>query len=669
MSTLLRLPATLQFVPPEDGWEFVAIRATARDRAAQLFAIAQSVHAAPKNQRTTTYQRCAAELGCSFNTLYAPISQFLKSRDWRCLIDRRLAGSDFWLTKNNHGLPADFLRFWRGLVLDNQRAAKAPYDALMLQLKRWRAGDATAAIPGFITPPLNAKGCKHPQKMSYRDLLRVKPSDIEETAARNGRSAAMKLLPAIFTTRKGGWACMEYQFDDMYHDFDVIHNMQICRLLEFNAIEYYSGFVFNPGLRPRIQIASSKHQELNEREFRLYAINFLATYGWSPRGTTLQAERGTAAFRWLAPKLVHWSGGLLKVPLPGMSGAPAIVGGYSERAKGNPNAKALKEGMGKIIHNRLASLPGQLGMNPDDKPSSSFGRDKEARDLLALQQHLSQPLHLTHLTFDQAAYEVVSAYMEINRRTEHAMEGWIEEGLYTQEYLADPYNDTWIDLSTLPDVNRQALRIIAQANPHSLRPRKLSPHEVISPALEHNIRLSPEAEADCLYEDARRSVTVTAGHLAFEDKDCFGPGTFRYIAEYQDRCGFNRTLPNDSQIQLVINPFNPERGFLFTLQAAYLGIVKRDHSIQRADRDAIQRKIGQKERIFKDHMLAASVHTGLKREHQLTDNARIIRDEFRFPAATPPAPAAGAYDTAADYAAAELVTQPDHHHVDASILL
>lgn len=656
----------LPFVPDQDAWEFQEIRAAAKDKARRLHQVAERVASAPKNRRTSTYQECAAELGVSFNTLYKPISEFLKSGDWRHLIDRTLAGSRFWISSNQTSLPADFLTFWHGLVEDNQRAAKPAYNVLMDRLRRWRAGDSTAALPGFVVPPANAPHCRHPRKMSYRDLLRATPSDIEATAARNGRAAAMKLLPQIFTTRKGGWCCMEYQFDDMWHDFEVIHNMQLCRLLEFNAIEYYSGYIFNPGLKPRFKAEDGKNKTLTERDFRLWAVHFLATVGWSPRGTTLQGERGTAAFRALAPKLIHWSNGLLKIPLPGMSGDAAMIGGWRERAKGNPNAKALKEGMGKIIHNRLASLPGQIGMNPQDKPSASFGRDKEALQLIALQQHVAQPLHMTHLTFEQAALEVVREYMSINRRTDHEMEGWIEEQLYTQEYCADPQQDIWIDVGKLPDVQRQALAIIASANPDSLRPRKLSASEVLTPHLPHNIRLSPEAEADCLYEDARRTKEVIAGHISFEDKD-IGPGTFRYIAEYQDRCGFRRAMPNDSEVQIVVNSFNPDRGFLFTPKGSYLGMVPRDFSVQRADRDAIHRRIGEKERRYKDAMLAANVRHGLQRESQLTDNARILLDSLGRP--QPAATTAAAYDLSDEYSAADLNYQPDHQPADASILL
>lgn len=654
------------FVPQEDAWEFSEIRPEARDKARRRYEIACRVAAAPKARKTAVYAECALELEVSFNAIYLPVSEFLKHGDWRYLIDRRIAGSRFWNRKVASGLPYDFEQYWKGLVEDNQRCAKSAYPILLERLAKWRAGDATQKLPGFVVPPPNSPGHKHPRKMSLRDLMRIQPTDIELVANRNGRAAAMKLLPAIYTTRKSGWPCMEYQFDDLWHDFEVLHNGRICRLLEFNAIDFYTGFIFNPGLRPRTLGEDGKQHTLTEKEFRLWAVQFLATIGWSPRGTVLQGERGTAAFRRLGPKLMHWSGGLLKVPLPGMSGQAALIGGWGERAKGNPNAKALKEGMGKLIHNRLANLPGQIGMNPEDRPAYATGRDKETEDLLALQAHLTEPLNLSHLPFEQAAFLVIQEYMRINRRHDHEMEGWMEDNLYTQEYCVDPANDHWIDIRHLPEANRQALAIIAAANPHSLRPRRLSPYEVIAPALPHNLRLSPEAEADCLYDDCRREIGVTGGFFAFEDKD-MGPGKFRYVAEYQDRNGFRRSCPNDSEAQLVINPFNPERGFLYDVRGSYLGIVARDHATQRADVDALHRRIGEKERRFKDAKLASEVRHGLKRESALTENTRILLDSLERRSPAPPA--APAYDLSEEYTAADIDYQAPHAPTDTSILL
>lgn len=662
---------SLTFVPEEDSWEFAGLPKAAKDKAEKLYdAACMAFNAGPK-RRTAVCKLIAQEMGVSFNTVYQPIKNFLTSRDWRTLIDRRLAGSDFWIRRTSHGLPHEFVDFWRNLVESNDRSANGARVILMQRLRDWRSGDPNSTIPGYITPPGNAPGKRHPAGWSYKTLLRLQPSDIEIAAARKGRAEAMKHLPSIFTTRKGGYPCMEYQYDDMWHDFEVIYNGQICRLLEFGACDFYSGFIFNPGLRPRYKNAAGTNESLTEKQFRIWAVTMLATYGWSPRGTTLQGERGTAAFRHLAPKLVHWSGGLLRVPLPGMSGRPAIIGGWRERAKGNPNAKGLKEGLGKLIHNRLAHLPGQVGMNPADLPASAFGRNKEAETLLALQQHVATPLKLTHLTFEAAAFEVVKTYMEINRDPEHDMEGWMEEGLFTQEYHADPANDIWVDIGKLPEENRQALAIIAAASPHLIRPRRLSRLEVISPALQHNIRLSPEAEADCLYEDCVRDMTVAGGHLSFKDAE-MGPETFRYFPTYQDRSGFQRLLPTGSEWKVVVNPFNPERAFIFDQRGSYLGIAKRDYDIQRQDVDALHRKIGQKEALYKDSTLAAQARHGLKRESALTENANAliesIRDDVRREMGIRPQTPAPC-DLSADYAAADLAPPASAPAVDLSILI
>lgn len=618
----------LEFIPADDQTEFLSLSRATRAKAEQLHHIAERVVAAT-GRKMEVYQQLAEEMKVHVNTIYKPVSQFISTRNWRVLIDRRLEPK-LWHTKTTRELPHAFVEFWKQLVEDNQRCAKTAYEFLIMRLHSWRRGNLELAIPGYVVAPPNAPGKTHPRKWSYRDLLRCGPSDIELAAARNGRSAARKLTPAVFTTRKGGYPLMELQFDDMWHDFEVIYQKKLCRILEFNAVDYYSTYVFNPGLRPRVNMDGT-NKSLTEREFRIYAIHLLATVGWSPRGTTLQAERGTAAFRdGLAQKLVRWSNGSLRIPLPGMSGQSAFVGGWSERAKGNPNAKALKEGMGKIIHNRLASLPGQVGMNPTDKPSSSFGRDAETLSLLQLQGLITggEGLQLSHLTFEQGVQRIYQVYAMINDRVDHRNESWEEEGLITTEFLTDPANDAWLNLSMMPEAQRSAIAQVSAHCPHLFRIRNQSPAEVLQPALAHTIKLSPQAEADCLYDDCKRDVVVSKGHLSFQDAE-MGLGTFRYKARYQGVDGFPRQIPNDESVTIVVNPFNPDRGFIFDLRGAYLGLVQRDHDVMRSDVDALHRKIGAAEADFKAAKLAAEFRHGLKRENQLNHNARTLIDSLQ----------------------------------------
>jgi hypothetical protein len=626
----------LTLYPPDDHAEFMSLKPPVRARVWQLFDAAAIIAATGKG-KTEEYKRLATEMKCSFNALYQPVNAFLKSGDWRALVDRRQQ-PELWLRKQGcDGLPHDFVQFWKDCVESNPRSASVAYDFIILRLEAWRKGDASAAIPGYHRPPVNAAGKPHPRNWSYRNLCRHTPTDIELAAAHDGRREARKLVPGVITTRKTGYPLQELQFDDMWHDFHVIHGTQLTRILEFNAVDWYSTYIFNPGLKPRLNM-DGVNKALTEKDFRLYAVTLLYTVGWSPRGTRLQGERGTAAFRsGLADRLRHWSNGLLTIPLPGMSGTPALAGGFSEIAKGNPNAKALKEGRGKIIHNYLAALPGQTGMNPDDQPASIHGRNQETMQLLSL-QGMVKGLQLSHQTFEEGVRAICHVNDLINRRWDHDNEGWVEENLITQDFLADPSTETWLPLANIPADQRGAFQIIAMHSPNLLRTRRMTPLEVITPALQHTIKLTPEAMFDCIYEDVRRVETVNSGLLEFRDKD-IGPGVFRYKAQYQGRDGFTKYLQNSEVVHLVVNPFHPELAGIFKPNGQYLGATRRHHDVVRGDVDAIHRRIGEVEGDFKTARLAAEYRHGLKRENQLNTHAKALLDSLSSPAPLPaPAP-------------------------------
>ncbi len=628
MTTALATKNALPWVTPEQEHIWLALSAPAKLRAEKLYEVAKAIHAAPHGTKGTLFAQYAAELGYKHvNGLMIPINKYLKTKNWFCLIDRR-RDSTTWLKSTDNTLPHAFVEYWKSLVENNQRCLATAYDQLMQQLRLWRNGNPLAAIPGYTTPPLNAPGYLHPAKWSLRDLRRNGPSAIETAAARHGRTEALKHATAVLTTRKGGYPGMELQFDDLHHDTEVVHGDEITRVLEFGGVDYFSNFMLPPGLKPRKHIDGA-YKELTEREHALFVVNLFCTVGYSPRGTLAVAENAKAVIRdGLGRKLARWSNDLIKTYTAAMSGAPLISGGYTERAKGSANAKALKEGSGKLYHNMLASLPGQLGMNPADMPAYLTGMRKQTEDILLAQGKLSESLILSHLRFEEYIHIAYDRIARINNRTQHNIEGWLELGLVTTEYLADPTEDRWINIATLPDEQQAAFQIIAAHSPHNFRPRKLSPYEVWTPAAANFIKLSPAAEADCLYEYARRTQPVNAGYFEFQDKD-MGLGKFRYRAQYQDHTGNRQYLPNDVEYHLVINPFNPERAFIFTTKGQYLGMTPRHHAAMRSDAEAIHKEQGKKAAHANGLLTAFIVRNGLKDARAMDHNARIAEDGLR----------------------------------------
>lgn len=629
MNTALNRKIT--FVPSADAGEYAQLSACVKQKAEQLFEIACEIR--HSSNKGALYLKHAAALGVHENTIAGPIRKFLKTGDWRKLVDRRRE-SALWITDSKKELPNDFIQFWLGLVEDNSRCTAAAYASLMDRLRLWRKGDITAKIPGYNTPPSNAPGYHHPHQWSERTLRRAKPNDTELAAAREGRYSAMKTMPAIFTTRKGGYFGMEFQFDDMFHDFECVHGKALCRPMEYAAIEFYSGFYLPPGIKPRVKRvdAESRHEswsDLTEREFAMYAIHLFSSVGYSPRGTTAQAEKAKAVFRdGLGQKLVRWSNGAIKIAKPGMSGDAAYAGGWRERAKGNPDAKALKEGMGKIIHNRLAALPGQLGSDPASMPSGTHGMQRDTEMMLKLSGIIGSPLPTAHHLWEDVIQQIYYAYDWINRRTEHDIEGYEEEGLIVPEFHADPHNDIWINLCELDPTRRAAMEIIRGSMPHLYRIRRMSPFEVYQRDSSQLIRLCPEAEADCLYDYNRRTETVNKGVVAFRDAEQ-GIGEFRYFAAYQSPDGFRRTIHNGEEVDVVINPFRPERAFYYTARGQYLGIAARDYEITRGDVEARNKRIGQREADYKTAVAAVEFRHGLKKEAHLNAATTELIDHLK----------------------------------------
>lgn len=626
-------------IPDQDKREFMSLPLATRERVLHQLALMHRIHTAPR--ALAACREIAQILKNHTNTIYAAWKAFKKSRgDWRTLIDRRHT-PEFWQTTSRKNLPHAFLEHWKTLCERNQRACAPAHHSLLLSLHHWRAGDTSHAIPGYLTPPPNAAGSSYPLGWSLSNLMRHRPSDIELAAARNGRTAAKNLLPAVFTTRAQMHPYQEIQFDDMWHDFRVLapgHPGPV-RLLEFGAIDVCTGYLFPPGLKPRIKNTDTgKFQHLLEREFRIYVVNFLATIGWSPNGTKLLGERGTAAFRHLAPKISHWTRGLVTTATGGMSGAPARAGDYSERAKGNFKAKALKEGAGKLIHNRLAHLPGQVGMHRDDLPASDHGREIETLKLTALQPYLplelSAALQIGHVTLSIAVDAIYRAYAAINARTDHNLEGWDALGYVVEQFRAG--SDIWLPLASaaaLPDPQRHALTAALHLDPTLLRRHRLSPTQAIKTA-PSNIRLTAEAEADMLLTDCGTGRTVIDGLFTFNDSD-IGPSKFRFLATYKDSSGFTRRLENGTRAITVLNPFNPTRLFLFSAtDKRYLGIAQPWTAADRTDVDSIMELNGAAAREYKAALLEAEKRHGITKHDRLTHNTTILRAHTTLPAAS-----------------------------------
>lgn len=623
-------------IPPEDYREFSGLPQAARDRIHWLLQCMRSI--AGSKAKTTTCKQIAKDAGKDFNTIYCPWRRYRDSGDWRQLLDKRRT-PEFWVRDDAKviELPAAFIDYWKSQCELFQRAFKPAHRQLIADWKAWKRGNLTKAIPGFDRCPPAAAGSAVPKGWTYSNLLNHVPTDIEVAAARQGRTAALKLVAGVSTTRVGSYPFAEIQFDDMWHDFEVNvpGRLKSCRLLEFGAIEAFTTYLFRPGLKPRLHnMETGKAEILNGRDFHLYLVNWLLDYGWHPSGTVFNVENATASIdRRFEQKLLTWSNGLLTTKRAGMSGAPAVVGGWAERAKGNPNAKALKEGMGKLIHNQLSNLPGQIGMNRDNLPASFEGRRKDNEMLLALAAQvpaLAGKLQLGFLDLKDAVYAINEVYDLLNFRTDHDIEGWEECGMIIDKIRFSKHSDDWYPadqaLDLLEPHERTALSLALKIDPTLRRRFKLSPGEGLLAHQERLIKLPHEAVPDLLGDAYGEVLPVKDGLIKFKRAE-LGSAPLRFKPIYQDADGFRRRIENGSEVLCHLNPWKPDWLYLSDAKShRFLGRTKRDLSVTRGDVEAINAMHGAAQRDYKDAVAETAMRQGVSRIPYLKANTAVLRN-------------------------------------------
>jgi len=574
--------------------------------------------------------------GQKVNSVYQIYRKWINAgKDYRVLIDKRHVPTAWQGRKRE--LPKAFLVHWRQSCDKYQRKIRPAWSALMEQLCRWRSGSA-CPIPGYDAPPPNAAGCNHPDGWSYENLLRHAPTDTEFAAMRRGRFAASLTLPTVHRTRVGSYPLMEVQFDDMWHDFEVIRMGQrgSSRLVQFGAVDMFTTYLFNPGLKPRLKnIATDKTEYLNKKDFIFYLLWFLTDIGWHKDGTALILENGTAAVNKDFEERLHKvTNGLVTVRTGAMSGRPAVSGGYGEKGKGNPRFKALKEGLGNLVHNELACLPGQVGMNRDHMPLENFGRNKASDELaliVAAHPELADKLSFPFLTLDQARTVILETYRRINDRTNHSNEGWEKAGLVRREFRVDSGTDLWLPLSKLENLSperREVMEMILAEDAECSRMRPFSPAEALTTVKGQTQRLNAAGLASLLPSDCFVERTVRNRLFEFEDAE-LGPDKFRYLARVKDAAGFDELLPNGQKFSTCVNPFNTDQMLVVDARGVFVGACERWSSVYAHDLDAIHRMHGKKENIYRESIAELVSRSGGESSNLALRNGRVIQKHVK----------------------------------------
>jgi hypothetical protein len=569
----------------------------------------------------------AAQFGTSPETARRKYDA-LHHHGWRGLINRSR------LPQRTPTRTEEFLEWWRDLYSMYQRNAKAAYREFC---RRYLAREH---IPG-LSPDLNRGSI--PTGYGYHNLMRFKPTRFEVAAMRRGLACAISEHgPKIFTTRADLWYGSHYMIDDLWHDNFVVFGKQIVRVLELDLLDVFSGALVNFGCKPRFQREDGTFDNLKEKYARLLVAKVLWSEGYSPRGTEIVAEHGTAAVNERVAAILHnATGGLVTVRRSGIVGQEQAIIGWSGEGRGNFRFKAPLESLRNLKHNELANqtqIHAQTGKDVEHRPEHTHGQLRECSEWLKIITVLAQdnPARAAQIQLNLLDYHahflpiLITVYDAINRRTWHTLEGWHAAGNIVTGYrtapalgTSDPSDQvnhselTDQQFRALPAPAQEVLKLAAQSDPRYLYTRKLSPHQVRARDRGSLTTLPSPIIAELLGPDFARELKVDGAYFApFQDAE-IAPEPLLYESAITAPDGTRQQLPEDT-FQVTVNPFDPSAIFVSDARGICLGAAPRAARVDRSDDEALKRAFG-----HRNQRLAEMKRPLLKR------HAELVREQNR----------------------------------------
>lgn len=572
----------------------------------------------------------AAALGCGAGTLRRYYDAYRRELDWRTLIDRRLAPRQF--NCGREGVPQWLVTLWQKCCEENNRKMEPAHRAL---IRLWH--DPKFSPPeGEQWPEYDPK-TKLPRGCSLGNLRQTyAPSRFELLAMRQGLGAALgKYGPKVLTTRIGLWVGSHYLIDDVKRDMEFLllgHGGQRVVPLELGVLDLFSGDRFAIHRRPQYRRPDGVKDSLKEREMRFLLASVFRNIGYSPRGTEIVAELGTAAVRDRLKAFLHQhSGEKITVREPGIVGAEQAIAGYYGSGGGNPRHKAPIESHHSLAHNEAGALLAPTG-HDRNPPEWLHGLQCITDQVLKWMRELSPEraalFRVPHLEWFQGCRLLDEVDRRIAWRTDHELEGWVECGHTLAEYCVDLVADRWIgpeEFLALPPIAQQRLAAAAKAHPDFARARKLAPREVSSRGFAELVKL-PDAVIALMFcdrelgDDLRqpKPKRLTADGLIAIQDTLVAPEEMYFEREIEAANGGTLRLEDRTDYTVALNPFDLDKLWIYGPRAEYLGAAPRRHRASRLHAPEITAALGARE-----HEIAL-LTAPLKERH--ADAARLIED-------------------------------------------
>jgi hypothetical protein len=534
------------------------------------------------------------------------------------------------------------------IVEEQQRNNRTAFRKLRAQWRNREIIPGYTDLPGYPSQPVG---------WSDRNLDKIVGEETNKARLNSIRlgvsSKTNDLLPQVFTTRVGLYPGAVYQIDDMWHDnfVTVGKSRTPARVIELGALDLFSACRFKWGAKPRLRNEETgSFNNLNEADTRFFIAGLFADTGYSPRGTMLMLEHGTAALREDVERILYdASGGLIRCdrqPIEGKQQALTQYWGGTEG--GNFRAKASLESIHNRIHNDLANLSLQTGKDAGSRPVTT---DRQLQYITGILKSIAKVaperldlLKLPALDFHTQFIPLLQDYYThgLNNRTDHALQGWAELGHLVTEYTTLPGSEQFLSAAqflALPDDSQAIISGAAKSDPQTwTRKRNLSPAEVWKPALGSMLKLPDYILGDILSQDLAREEKVKGSFFKFRDQ-----GTTDIEHIYEARIytpeGAVRELPHGEKFQVFANPFSPRWLQVHNARGQYLGKCELYKRVQPLNLDAFHDANPWEERTSirsaeltraagDKHARIAEQHEGMRHRH--TERVTTSQDLREF---------------------------------------
>lgn len=539
------------------------------------------IASAPKAQRVRLMVQIAERTSRGFGTVRNKFYAYEKSGE-AALVDRRRVKT---MTAENPWLPC-----YMTYIENDLNTSKGGYRAMMEDfysgkpmigmigtwIDVWKREKPGVAIPAVCPRDWVPHGA------TYANLQAIAKSNPDYffaiAANRRGRKTASRYLLPVLTTRVGLPVGAKYEFDDVWHNTDVMVGAKACQMLEFAGYDVASAYKAMSVMKPRITRADGVRDNLKEQQFRFALAGLLCRTGFHRGGVELIVEHGTTAIRDRVERQIRsidGVGDLIRFSRSGILSEQVHAGLFIGNGGGNFKMKALCEGAHNILHNRTASLVGSRGRDAEHMHESEAALVKYEERLMAAAAKLPPEFALKLQAGLMSAAEYEAAFYQIEARLmddpEHRLEGW--EAHVVAEYRYSEQSNEWHPWSEVEALMNgdedQRLEAFAVAklvarNPALKRIRPMSRREVWQAGQKDLVRVDDWYMPSFIDWD-KDLVELTVrpnGLMAVRNEMYFGRDEVLYRASVKTRAGWSQELTPGRKVSAVVNPVTPEKAWI-----------------------------------------------------------------------------------------------------------